>query len=620
MRMLVTTLARERRWPRRGAHALVALLIVVLVALSPAVASSDGYLVKDILPGPPSADPLSLGEVSGKLLFSALDETASGTGSLARNVWISDGTLAGTQLLLQRVGPTAPPSSNIWGLVELGGRYYFVETAYSGLMINTFYLWRTDGTPGGTALVWQVTPEKYASLCDPVVFQDALYFVVGGGYSGAAIYRSDGSSAGTAPLLTFQPDGGLSTCHPWFTVVGDHLFFSMNSAGSGNELWKSDGTAQGMVLVRDINPGPPGSDARDLVALNGRLMFAADDGAHGLELWTSDGTAQGTVMVKNINGAAEGSLRDTDPFVVARDRIYFAADDGTHGVELWSSDGTAAGTLMVRDIQPGADGSYPAHLTALNGTLFFSADNFRSGREVWTSDGTTASLVKDIRPGVDGSIPELAEWNSFAGAGRHLYFAADDGAHGMELWRSDGSPEGTKLVQDINPGAASSEPESLAVAGGHLFFGAAEPFTGRELWALEWQDQVDAYLYGPDTVGVAPGGTAIIPVRYGNSGNAAVTGMTLTLTLDEELAYLGDSSGLTPIVSGKTVRWNLPGLQPGASGGWLIQVRAPVSAYGTRYPVSLVLETEPADRMPGDNVIPAEVMIAHQTYMPEIWK
>ena len=70
---------------------------------------------------------------------------------------------------------------------------------------------------------------------------------------------------------------------------------------------KSDGTEAGTVLVKDIRPGPSGSEIQELTAMNGRLFFAADDGMAGLELWTSDGTAAGTTLFKDINPGVSSS-------------------------------------------------------------------------------------------------------------------------------------------------------------------------------------------------------------------------------------------------------------------------------------------------------------------------
>ncbi len=71
-----------------------------------------------------------------------------------------------------------------------------------------------------------------------------------------------------------------------------------------------------------------------------------------------------------------------------------------------------------------------------------------------------------------------------AAAGNRIFFSADDGEHGQELWESDGTPGGTRMVWDLNPGGFSSNPSSLAVSGNYLFFSADDGETGVEPWAL----------------------------------------------------------------------------------------------------------------------------------------
>ena len=61
--------------------------------------------------------------------------------------------------------------------------------------------------------------------------------------------------------------------------------------------------------------------------------------------------------------------------------------------------------------------------------------------------------------------------------GGTLYFVADDGMQGFELWTSDGTGAGTAIVKDIWPGSASSRPRPLLeIVGGDS---ATRPWTTR---------------------------------------------------------------------------------------------------------------------------------------------
>lgn len=114
-----------------------------------------------------------------------------------------------------------------------------------------------------------------------------------------------------------------------------------------------------------------------------------------------------------------------------------------------------------------------------NGFVFFSADNGINGFELWKTDGTEAgtSLVKDINPGNLSSSPV-----NFIEMGGIFYFTATNNTSGNELWRTDGTEAGTFIVKDIYAGVNSSTPLNLLAINGTLYFTAVTSANGRELW------------------------------------------------------------------------------------------------------------------------------------------
>lgn len=311
-----------------------------------------------------------------------------------------------------------------------------------------------------------------------------VVFTAEDGTHGRELWRSDGTETGTVLVKDINPGSGGSVEYWWqseLTDVNGTLFLAAHNGTIGRELWKSDGTAAGTALVKDINPGSNGSDPANLANVNGILFFSADNGTGGRELWKSNGTSAGTVLVKDINPGGGGS--DPGNLTDVNGALFFTADDGAGGRELWKSNGTAAGTVLVRDINPGGGGSDPGDLINVNGTLFFSADDGTGGQELWKSNGTAAGtvLVKDINPGGNSSI----DWwqNPPTDVNGTLFFEADDGTHGNELWKSNGTAAGTVLVKDLNPGSNGSDPSSLTNFKGALFFNANDGTNGGgDLW------------------------------------------------------------------------------------------------------------------------------------------
>jgi ELWxxDGT repeat protein len=166
----------------------------------------------------------------------------------------------------------------------------------------------------------------------------------------------------------------------------------------------------------------------------------------------------------------EGSVSVT---VNAGDKLFFSAPDNMHGRELWVTDGTSAGTHIVKDINPGIAGSVNINFAfsayAFNGILYFKANDGVTGHELWRSDGTESGtwLVKDLY--IDNGDHSLSD---FASTDSVLYFIGN----GTTLWRSNGTAAGTYPLRSFLIA------RNLAAFKNNIYFSAAADNNGEELW------------------------------------------------------------------------------------------------------------------------------------------
>ena len=368
------------------------------------------------------------GKAGGKPVFArqAMGEELS-------EVWATDGTAKGTRLLVRHETYVRPE-----GFVTVGNRLFYVAIDHVSLVSR---LWVTDGSAEGTGPVsaWDFTlPRPLAG--EMVAFQGQLYFMAREGTNGIALWRSDGTSAGTVRVMPF-PNAGVNGGAMNLAVVGDRLVFAVNSIYY-QTLWTSDGTEAGTRSISSPSLSFLKGGIGISVDLGGLHLFAAR-GSHGapLQWYRSDGTAEGSypLLPGQIGdqlfpiGQADGEVAVAGGLMFYRGRTNSGSGDSADG-ELWVTDGTAAGTRQVKDINPGAKSSHPS---------------------------------------------------GFRAVGDLVYFTAEAQEHGRELWLSDGTEAGTRLVADLEPGTLGSHPMNLKAMNGKLYFTAEPTVTGRELYVLE---------------------------------------------------------------------------------------------------------------------------------------
>lgn len=335
---------------------------------------------------------------------------------------------------------------------------------------------------------------------------------------------------------SFNLRAGGSSFPKYLNAIGNKVYFNAQDGVHGEELWVTDGTDTGTRMIADIVPGSGSSQPVYFTPLGTQVVFIATTPGIGYALWITDGTAAGTILLKDIDTSSTSS-----PFsdmIAYNGKVYFGAHTPATGREMWETDGTTAGTKLLKEIWPGTDAANPTNLTVYNGKLYFMAFSSWATKdyELWESDGTTAGTkiagpLTATGPGITGGyrpIPILNNEHYFGNisgtntclyksdgrlankqlvkvinptqpinidiktvAYNKVYFVADDGVHGEELWVSDGTEPGTYMLKDITPPQVPSfqmSTKDCYAFNGKVYFNNNDSVHGEELWVTDGTD------------------------------------------------------------------------------------------------------------------------------------
>ncbi len=196
-----------------------------------------------------------------------------------------------------------PSSSNPQNFVTVGSVAYFAADNGN----NGRELWRSDGTAGGTQLISDINFGAASSIPHNMLNANGTLYFAATIAGGTELFRSNGTSFGTIPL---SPISAAGTTTAELFPFNDSILFSASNAALGAELWISDGTVSGTKPLKDIYPGTESSFPSGFTLINGKVYFSAVDPVHGRELWKTDGTPEGTELVRDI----VPGLLDSSPF------------------------------------------------------------------------------------------------------------------------------------------------------------------------------------------------------------------------------------------------------------------------------------------------------------------
>jgi ELWxxDGT repeat protein len=371
---------------------------------------------------------------------------------------------------------------NIYNLKEIAGKLFFsCDDGTHGLE-----LWASDGTANNTTILKDIYPNKDDGLTE---YSSNLAFTPKGmffaGFTpqySVELWFSDGTSIGTKLVKDIEPGTGFgSPSDLCYNSALDLLFFSASS-NLDTEPFISNGTSSGTKLLKNIasNTGERSKPYR-FTNFNNKVIFSTQynfdfsTGFEKNEIYITDGTATGTIPLFFKNLKYDNKFSN---FTQSGDKVYFSIKD-----ELFVTDGTITGTKSITNK---LNFNNESSFISFKNKMLFTAFDSLIGMELYITDGNSNPvLIKDIYPGTENSdILNMIEFNN------KIYFSATSSQTAeQELWETDGTTAGTKMVYKINP-SGGSYVDDFAILDSTLYFTAYDSKIGSELWKLNAKNVV----------------------------------------------------------------------------------------------------------------------------------
>ncbi|NTX35511.1 MULTISPECIES: hypothetical protein [unclassified Myxococcus] len=257
----------------------------------------------------------------------------------------------------------------------------------------------------------------------------------------------------------------------------------------------------------ELEPSPLESQPSQVATL-----ACSPEGARRVKVVVPPGTPQSPTFTPMPTG-----IRDV------QGTAYFSVNLRDGSATLWKSQGTEASTAPVKAFSATSPGRNISSLSSLDSRFLFQVYTEEYGREPWITDGTEAGtqVLKDLTPGSAGSaLSQFASYGTFVTFFR-TWQVMDPPRLQVELWRTDGSAEGT--TQLVNLGVLSTlSPSYVRTSSAHLFF-LSSPEHGTALWRTNgtsggtvFVKRLDANVVPVVDVGITEdGSTGLFTLRDG---------------------------------------------------------------------------------------------------------
>ena len=225
------------------------------------------------------------------------------------NIFITDGSVKGSEMLLEN-NLASSYSEGYYKVLQRvntsDSKFYFT---FSPLSVFGTNLWITDGTKAGTIQLLQKNSPANIPLYDGQIYGDASLGLIGNKYifkmynrdiQQYEIWTTEGTIESTKKLKDFKGNiisrPYLSTYYQdknyniveWQSLpkINNKLYFSRQLSDTGFEPWETDGTSEGTILLGDLVKGRQSSEPYQFVELNQKVYCIATETNKALQLWS----------------------------------------------------------------------------------------------------------------------------------------------------------------------------------------------------------------------------------------------------------------------------------------------------------------------------------------------